>query len=172
VQRAERNGKKVELYPGVELAQWLLKQAGSVYILGARQKVLDRLTNANIIGKQNGFFKPQDEPRIIAEINNLQPDTVLVALGAGRQELWIAEHQKRLKTRILIGVGGAIDVISGVKRRAPLFWRKHRLEWLYRLIREPWRFKRQLNLLRFWWAIRRETGGDKTNRLLFFTGLL
>ncbi|MDR1997401.1 MAG: WecB/TagA/CpsF family glycosyltransferase, partial [Candidatus Margulisbacteria bacterium] len=70
--------------------------------------------------------------------------------------LWLAKHQKRLKVRVMLGVGGAIDVLSGYKRRAPYIWRKCRLEWFYRLLREPWRLRRQLNLLRFWLAVRRE----------------
>lgn len=154
----KRQGEqKTEVYPGVELAQWLLQQADSVYVLGAREEILQRLKQKNIVGKRAGFFKPTEETQIITEINNLKPDVVLVALGAGRQELWIARNRGQLKTRIIIGIGGAIDVISGAKRRAPSFWRKCRLEWLYRLIKEPWRFKRQLNLYRFWRLILKQT---------------
>ncbi|MDR2431971.1 MAG: WecB/TagA/CpsF family glycosyltransferase [Candidatus Margulisbacteria bacterium] len=148
-----QGARRAELYPGVELTQWLFGQDLRIYVLGARPEILSRLADRHIAGRHHGFFTPAEESRLISEINRLKPDVVLVALGSGRQELWIAKHRGRLKTKVVIGVGGAIDVLSGAKRRAPYIWRKWRLEWFYRLLREPWRIKRQINLLRFALAV-------------------
>ncbi|MDR1452759.1 MAG: WecB/TagA/CpsF family glycosyltransferase [Candidatus Margulisbacteria bacterium] len=153
-----RQGLAAELYPGVELAEWILRQGFSVYVLGAKKEVLDRLNFPNIVGKHHGFFDTGTEKSILAEIQRLRPQVVLAALGAGKQELWLSRHKNDLKS-LLIGVGGAIDVISGCKRRAPKVFRKAGLEWFYRLLREPRRIFRQLNLLRFGLAVLREKQG-------------
>ena len=76
-------------------------------------------------------------------------DILFVAYGAPKQEEWIAENFEKLPVKIMMGVGGAFDYISGVVPRAPKFIRNVGFEWLYRLIREPWRWKRQLDLIRF-----------------------
>jgi N-acetylglucosaminyldiphosphoundecaprenol N-acetyl-beta-D-mannosaminyltransferase len=149
-----RQGIAAELYPGVELAEWILQQGFSVYVLGARAEVLQKLNFPNIVGKHHGFFDADAEKSILAEIQKLQPQVILGALGAGKQELWLHRHKNSLKS-LLIGVGGAIDVISGSKARAPKVFRKAGLEWFYRLIREPQRIFRQLDLLRFCLAILR-----------------
>ncbi|MDR2428206.1 MAG: WecB/TagA/CpsF family glycosyltransferase [Candidatus Margulisbacteria bacterium] len=154
-----RQGIAAELYPGVELAEWILRQGFSVYVLGAKPEVLARLRFPNIVGKHHGFFDADAEKSILAEIQRLQPQVILAALGAGKQELWLSRHKNSLKS-LLIGVGGAIDVISGCKRRAPKIFRKAGLEWFYRLLREPQRLFRQLNLLRFCLAVLREKQGD------------
>ncbi|GBR76306.1 N-acetylmannosaminyltransferase [Candidatus Termititenax persephonae] len=147
--------RNAELYPGVELAEWLIRQGFRVYVLGARAAVLARLNWPNIVGKQHGFFAGGEEERIIAEIKRLRPQVILAALGAGRQELWLARWRNELPS-VLLGVGGAIDVLAGCKARAPQIFRRAGLEWLYRLLREPSRFFRQLNLLRFALAVWRE----------------
>ena len=144
-----------ELYPGIELAEWLLGLGESVYVLGAQEAVVSKLTQKNIIGRHHGFFNAVEEKQIINEINRLKPKIVLVGLGAGKQELWIAKNKDHLDTCILIGIGGSIDVLSGFKKRAPLFWRKLHLEWLYRLLKEPSRWRRQTVLFSFWCTIRK-----------------
>ncbi|HAA08621.1 MAG TPA: glycosyltransferase, partial [Syntrophomonas sp.] len=77
------------------------------------------------------------------------PQILFVGLGAPRQEWWIDQYKNQLKVPVCIGVGGSLDVISGLKQRAPGWIIKLNLEWLYRLIAEPSRFKRQLVLPRF-----------------------
>ena len=150
--RARQGIKDAELYPGVELAEWILRQGYSVYVLGAADKVLNKLQFPNIVGKHHGYFNADEENEIIAEINRLRPQVVFAALGAGRQELWLSRHRNAL-SGVLIGVGGAIDVLSGHKRRAPKIFRRLGLEWFYRLLREPSRLSRQINLVRFWLAV-------------------
>jgi N-acetylglucosaminyldiphosphoundecaprenol N-acetyl-beta-D-mannosaminyltransferase len=72
-----------------------------------------------------------------------------VALGVPKQEKWIYEHKSRLKVKVCIGVGGSIDILAGKAVLAPDFFRRNGLEWLYRLYKEPKRYKRMLDLPRF-----------------------
>lgn len=102
-----------------------------------------------IKGCHNGYFSEEEENSILDEINLANADVLLVALGAPKQEKWIHEHKNRLNVKICIGVGGTLDVLAGKASLAPEFFRKNGLEWLYRLYKEPWRFKRMLDLPRF-----------------------
>ena len=89
-------------------------------------------------------------------LQNLQPAVVLVALGAPYQEKWLSEQRQLLNSaqvKLALSVGGAMDVILGKLNRAPLPMRRLGLEWLYRLVQEPWRWRRQLRLLQFGWLI-------------------
>lgn len=95
---------------------------------------------------------PEEEQRLLNLIKKLQPKIVFVALGAPAQERWVLAHEKFLKdngVRIAMVTGGAFDFIFGKVKRAPREWREWGLEWLYRLIQQPWRAKRQLRLLKF-----------------------
>ncbi|HET9946771.1 MAG TPA: WecB/TagA/CpsF family glycosyltransferase [Patescibacteria group bacterium] len=83
-------------------------------------------------------------------------DILFVAFGFPKQELWMAEHSGKVDVSVMIGVGGSLDYISGQVKRAPAFLRAIGLEWLFRLIRQPWRFKRQLALLSFIWTVLKE----------------
>src|SRR5579872_846699 len=76
-------------------------------------------------------------------------DVLFIALGAPKQEFWMAEHVGKIPVKVMVGVGGAFDYLSGVVVRAPLLVRRFGFEWLFRLIRQPWRWKRQLALLEF-----------------------
>ncbi|HOM02310.1 MAG TPA: WecB/TagA/CpsF family glycosyltransferase [Acetivibrio sp.] len=115
----------------------------------AYKNLLDRQININVVGIRNGYFTKDEEKEIIREINSSNADVLLVALGAPKQEKWIHENKNRLKVKICIGVGGTFDVLAGKAKRAPVFFQKHGLEWLYRLYKEPWRFVRMLDLPRF-----------------------
>jgi len=113
----------------------------------AAQKMMDKYPGLNIVGVHHGYVK--DTTVIEEEINRLKPDLVLVGLGAPRQEAWISAHKEHLNTKVLIGVGGSMDVMSGLVKRAPkLFIRLH-LEWFHRLITQPSRFFRMLKLPQF-----------------------
>lgn len=142
-----------ELYPGIELAQYLLATGAPVYVLGTTQAVLDQLAFANIVGKHHGFFPPSAEMAIIAEIKRCQPKILFVALGVGKQEAFIARYKQQLGIPVMLGIGGAMDVLAGVKQRAPVFIQKLRLEWLYRLWCEPQRIFRQYKLVLYWLAV-------------------
>ncbi len=87
-------------------------------------------------------------------INELKPDIVLIAFGAPKQEKWLIDNQellKKNKVRMAMVVGGTFDFLLGKIKRAPKSWQKWRLEWLWRLIQEPWRWKRQLMLIQYIW---------------------
>lgn len=128
----------------------------TVYLLGgaegvaekAKQKMQRRYRGLAITGTHHGYFKDgsPEEREIIDEINMLNPEVLLVGLGFPRQEKWIARHRDELNSIIIMGVGGSFDILSGNTKRAPEFYRNHGLEWFYRLITQPSRFKRMLVL--------------------------
>ncbi len=89
-------------------------------------------------------------------LSSREIDILFVAFGAPKQEFWISENLDKIPVKIAIGVGGAFDYISGKTPRAPLFLRSIGLEWLFRLIIQPWRIKRQFALLEFVWLVLKE----------------
>ncbi|WP_456277568.1 WecB/TagA/CpsF family glycosyltransferase [Bacillus sp. AK128] len=113
----------------------------------AKEKLEEKFPGIQIVGTMNGYEK--DETVISSAINDSQADIIFVALGSPVQEYWILNHMEKLSPSIYQGVGGSFDVVSGRLKRAPLFFQKLGLEWLYRLIKEPWRWKRQLILPKF-----------------------
>lgn len=127
---------------------YLLGAAPGVALKAARQ--LEQLyPGLTVCGCQDGYFSPQDEPGIIADINARSPHVLFAALGAPKQEYWLSRNREKLKVPVGMGVGGSFDVIAGIKKRAPQPFIKLNLEWLYRLLTEPARFKRQLALPAF-----------------------
>lgn len=137
---------------GVEIAQFLLQDASkekkSIFLFGAKQEVGDALIrkiskeypDLVVTGYRNGYEKNKDD--VFKEIERIKPDIVLVALGIPQQELLISRHYDNFEKGIFIGVGGSFDVLSGTKKRAPKFFIKCNLEWLYRIVKEPQRIKR------------------------------
>ena len=127
-----------------------------IYLLGGQQETLDMAVanikrdypNINIVGQHNGFFD-WEKNDIQQEIIDKKTDLVFVALGVPRQENWIAQNLSSFEKGVFIGVGGSFDVIAGTVKRAPVFWQKVNLEWLYRLLKQPSRWKRMLALPRF-----------------------
>lgn len=133
------------------------KRAISFFILGGRPgvpeqaaiNILSEFPKARILGYHNGYFDDDEVPDIINEINSKKAEVLLVGLGAPKQERWIHQHAHEINSKVIIGVGGAIDVFAGKVTLAPEFMRKAGLEWLYRLIKEPSRYKRMMDLPRF-----------------------
>ena len=129
-----------------------------IYFLGAAQgvaesaaqKIKQKFPELKIVGTDAG--SPYDL-NVIEKIRNVSPDILFVAFGHPKQEKWIYKYKKRLGVPVSIGVGGAFDFISGRVKRAPLWVQKIGLEWFYRLIKEPRRFKRQLSLPVFSWLV-------------------
>ena len=115
----------------------------------AAQNILNTYPNVEIAGLRNGYYTPADETSILNDINESGADILLVALGAPRQERFIHTHKSQLKVKVSIGVGGTIDILAGTVKLAPDFFRRNGLEWLYRLCKQPSRFKRMLRLPRF-----------------------
>ena len=104
-----------------------------------------------IVGSQDGFFS--DSNAVVMLINQSGADIVFVAMGSPRQEEWIQQHRSQIRAPFLMGVGGTFDVVAGLVAWAPKIFRSTGTEWLYRLIREPRRLKRQLVLPKFVWLM-------------------
>lgn len=116
----------------------------------AAAKLIADYPNLKIVGTNHGFIKSkEDKDNLLTKIKESKPHILCVALGAPRQEYWIKEHLAKLQVPVAIGVGGSLDVISGKAKRAPEVYQKLQLEWLYRLIKEPYRYKRMLALPKF-----------------------
>ena len=141
-----------ERITGIDIANKLLdfgnNQKKTIYLFGSKEEVIvsmkevlnNNYPNLKIVGTQNGYVKDRD--KVFEEIIKLKPDIVLVALGIPYQEKLIYKHLNKFSKGIFVGVGGSFDVISGHKKRAPEFFIKHNLEWLYRIVKEPSRLKR------------------------------
>lgn len=155
-----RQGHRVQRSPGIELARWLLEQAAAnawqVALVGASPEVLtrlcqrlhDELPSLRLVFTADGYRSSADWPDVERQLLTARPDLVLVALGVPRQETWIASLPRPL-TGLWMGVGGSFDVWAGDKRRAPGWMRSLHAEWLYRLIKEPTRWRRMLALPAF-----------------------
>ncbi|NOU87502.1 WecB/TagA/CpsF family glycosyltransferase [Paenibacillus sp. LMG 31460] len=129
----------------------------SFYLLGADEatskKAAENINktypNVSVLGRHHGFYDHMEEARIVEEIEILSPDVLVVALGAPKAERWIYKYKDKLNVRVAIGVGGSLDIIAGKVKRAPAIWQKLKVEWLFRLINQPSRWRRQLILPRF-----------------------
>ena len=114
----------------------------------------EKYPGLKIVGGHNGYFDEAEERKIIADIQKKKPSVLLVGLGAPKQEKWIYENRRLLDVKLCIGVGGSFDVMAGNVKRAPKIFRKLGLEWFYRLITQPSRWRRMLKLpvfaLRVW----------------------
>lgn len=128
----------------------------SIYLLGAKEEVIERAVaaiheqfpNVKIAGYHHGYFDWHDKT-IENEVKELKPDLMFLAIGFPRQEQWISERIASFDKGIFMGVGGSFDVIAGEVKRAPLIWQKLNLEWLYRLLKQPSRWRRMLALPKF-----------------------
>lgn len=148
-------GVYVDRLPGIELASVALARAACagrpVALIGAEKSVLTRLKKClpeqypglEIVAVQHGYFSSVEEERIVAELSSHKPELVLVALGMPKQEYFIDRWQRAAFPKaVMMGVGGSFDVWAGVSKRAPEKMQQLHLEWLYRLITEPWRWRR------------------------------
>jgi N-acetylglucosaminyldiphosphoundecaprenol N-acetyl-beta-D-mannosaminyltransferase len=143
-----------ERVAGVDLMHNILalcaEQGYRPYLLGARPDVLEtalnklkqRHPNIEIAGSHHGYFKPEQEADIIEAIRAAQPDCLFVGMPTPRKERFMAAHRAALEVPFVMGVGGGIDILAGHVRRAPDFWQRNGMEWLYRIVQEP---------RRMWW---------------------
>ncbi len=146
------------------IAQRAAQESWRVFLLGAAPGVaqragdilMQRYPGLQVVGTYAGSPADAEAPEIIARIRAAKPHLLFVAYGAPRQDLWIAKHAAALGVPVMMGVGGTLDFIAGVQKRAPAWVQRLNLEWLYRLITQPWRWRRQLDLPRFAWAVLRE----------------
>lgn len=143
----------------LELAQ---EKGYGLYLLGGKEgvaekaceKILAQYPGIRITGHHHGYFKgshtgdgeTEEEKMIVQEIGNSHTDILFVGFGFPRQEIWINTYGENLGVSVAIGNGGVMDILSGQAKRAPDIFIKLGLEWLYRLLREPSRIKRQIVL--------------------------
>ncbi|MFA6553517.1 MAG: WecB/TagA/CpsF family glycosyltransferase [Patescibacteria group bacterium] len=168
---ARRAGEKLATrIPGVDLLVEICALAAetsqSVFLLGAKPgvaektavRLIERIPNLRIAGAESGYrgwHKHLDDTKIVEIINRRQPDILFVAFGQVKQEKWIHRNLSRILTvKLAMGVGGSFDYLSGQVKRAPVWMRIIGLEWLFRVIRQPWRAPRIITaVIRFGWAI-------------------
>lgn len=161
---------------GIELAEALCRESAarglSLYFLGAEPGVVDEAAanmraqypGVQIVGTHHGYFRKEGPAAVLADIQQTQPDIVLVGMGSPYQEQFIDEELARLGVPVAIGVGGSFDVLSGRVERAPEIFIRLRLEWLYRIASDRKRWKRALALPRFVLKVLRQkvTHRDRT----------
>jgi len=151
------------------LAELCAQQRFRLYLLGAAPGIAQqaaailssRYPGLAVCGAHGGSPSADEEAEICRRIREANPDVLLVAYGGSAQEVWIARNQARTGAAVAMGVGGAFDFVAGVQKRAPRWMQRAGLEWLYRLIRQPWRWRRMLALpqtawLVFWQRLRRQ----------------
>ena len=157
-------GVRVRRCPGIDLARSLLQAAAArqwrVALVGAspqvmavlQQRLTDEIPGLQLVLSCHGFQPPEAWPGLEQHLLTLQPDLVLVALGVPRQETWI-RRLRQGQPGLWMGVGGSFDVWSGNKKRAPRWMGALHIEWLYRLLQEPARWRRMLSLPRYALAV-------------------
>lgn len=145
---------------GSDLMNDMLKIANeeqaSCYFLGADEatnelavkNIRESYPDLHVAGRHHGYFDIGDE-KVLADVVAATPDFVFVALGSPKQEAWIHQSLASFSKGIFMGVGGCLDIFAGNVKRAPDLWIRLNLEWLYRLLQQPFRWKRMLPILRF-----------------------
>lgn len=160
-----------ERVAGFDLMHELLREGDrkswSVYLLGASADII-RTAHDNLklkypgvrfVGFRDGYFTDSEDGAVIADIRKANPDMLFVARATMNQEPWIEKYAQTLGVPVIMGVGGSFDVVAGKLKRAPAIFRKLSLEWFYRLLQEPSRYKRMLVLPKF--ALKVIKDGDK-----------
>ena len=152
-----------ERVTGIDLMTEICRHAAAnkwrIFLLGGQEGVAQLAANnllrdyggIEIVGTAHGYFDKHTNGKdeVLAAIREAVPDMLFVALGAPKQDFWIDENREALGNLVAMGVGGSFDVIAGRVNRAPAFWQKLRLEWLWRLLLEPRRVGRVLALPAF-----------------------
>jgi N-acetylglucosaminyldiphosphoundecaprenol N-acetyl-beta-D-mannosaminyltransferase len=159
-------GASLQRVPGAEfifeICQIARDLGAGIFVYGAKEEVnrkscevlSERFPGLKITGRENGYAKDEDMPGLIEKINLSMAKVLFLALGSPKQEKWYAKYKDRLQhVRVVQGIGGTLDTIGGTVKRAPSFWRRRNLEWLYRLISEPRRIARQRVLPVFAWLV-------------------
>lgn len=153
--------------PGCELAERLVKRSAEgkykIFFYGSKptteegmsvaeladKKMGEKYQGFSAAGTSHGYVKPDGYDALIEKINASGAEVLFVCLGVPMQEKWIAQNRDRLAPRVIIGLGGTLDVFAGTVKRAPKFFVKANLEWFYRLIKEPKRLGRMMKLPKF-----------------------
>ena len=162
-----------ERVAGYDLYLRLLEEAAKngipVYFFGGKPGIAEeaaeegkrRWPGLKVADCRNGYFSAEEEPEILDGINRSGAAILFAALGAPKQEKWLAKYREQLKPCLLMGIGGSFDVLAGKMQRAPKWMQDAKLEWLFRLMKQPSRFVRMLALPKFVFAVREEKGKKK-----------
>ncbi|HDG1666964.1 TPA: lipopolysaccharide N-acetylmannosaminouronosyltransferase [Kluyvera ascorbata] len=145
---------------GADLWEALMARAGAegtpVFLVGGKSEVmaetvekLRKQWNVNLVGTQDGYFTPDQRQALFERIHASGAKIVTVAMGSPKQEILMRDCRQVHPDALYMGVGGTYDVFTGHVKRAPKVWQNLGLEWLYRLLSQPSRIKRQLRLLRY-----------------------
>lgn len=133
------------------------KKRWKVYLLGTSQEIIaeaaaklqQKYPLVELVGYHDGYFSEAEDAEVVRRIREAAPDLLFVARAANNQEPWIHKYKHELEVPLVMGVGGSFDIIAGRLKRAPVLFQKLRLEWFYRLLQEPKRYKRMLALPQF-----------------------
>jgi N-acetylglucosaminyldiphosphoundecaprenol N-acetyl-beta-D-mannosaminyltransferase len=155
------------------IAERAAQKGWRLFLLGAGPGVAERAAEVLkaryqglvVAGAYAGAPSDADAPGIIERVRAARPDVLFVAYGAPKQDFWIAKHGAATGAPAMMGVGGSLDFLAGVQKRAPHWVQRLNLEWLHRLVSQPWRWRRQLALPRFVWAVLRSGSGAAEDHL-------
>ncbi|AWH88802.1 lipopolysaccharide N-acetylmannosaminouronosyltransferase [Limnobaculum parvum] len=150
----------VQRVAGADLWEALMEQAGKqgvpVFLVGGKPEILTEVEqklksqwNVNIVGSQDGYFKPEEREALFERIRASGAKFVTVAMGSPKQEMFMRDCRKIYADALYMGVGGTYDVFTGHVKRAPKVWQDMGLEWLYRLLAQPTRWRRQFKLFKY-----------------------
>jgi N-acetylglucosaminyldiphosphoundecaprenol N-acetyl-beta-D-mannosaminyltransferase len=157
-----------ERVTGFDLVHQLMEvgnqNSWTIFLLGAspetikeaHHRLAQQYPSVKLISR-DGYFGEAEDAEVINMIQKANPDILFVGRSTNTQEPWIDRYRTELNIPVMMGVGGSFDVISGNLRRAPKLFQKLQLEWLFRLIRQPWRYRRMLDLPRFAWKVLRNS---------------
>ena len=163
---------------GIDLLHQICRRAAKcgwrIYLLGAKpgvakqagKKLQERYPGLILAGCDNGYFRDREES-VLAAIRDAQADVLFAALGMPYQEKWLYAHGKTLGCAVGMGVGGSFDVIAGLVKRAPKIFRNLRLEWLWRLLSDPKRWRRYLVIPKYMRAVSLDARIKKGEHFLF-----
>lgn len=155
----KKKGFIVEKIPGVELWLDIIKEyekTKSFYFVGSSDGVINETVKKlkmefpeiNILNYRNGYLKVGEKELLTKDLINKKPDVVFVAMGTPKQE-YLMDELLKAHPALYMGLGGSFDVYCGKLNRAPKVFLKLKLEWLYRLLKEPTRIRRQIKIIKF-----------------------
>ena len=156
-----------ERVAGIELLENICRRGAEegwrIYLLGAKpgvaeaaaEKLQEKYPGLQVAGCDNGYFRDREE-QAVSGVREAGADVLFAALGMPYQEHWLYAHRKELGCKVAVGVGGSFDVLAGLVRRAPKLWQRLKLEWLWRLLSDPKRWRRYLVRPRYMRAVKKQ----------------